>query len=281
MGDNPVHITVFGKTSKNCATCLGFHPAPFGKSCAFQGEKSRVMSESEGDTAESREPSKSPLPSREEHLKKLITKEELNKDKLEEARRVKQLEHQLATLRISNQDIVRDIDENDMVASSLGVHSGTTSFRGSRQEAAGGGSASGKQRQSRGGAGGGTSPVLPAGLRTIREELSSAEGPEFLTDTFTFAIDRSTCVGAEVGRVGVVCGPTADNTLTFSLAAADGAGDDMKYFQMDPESGRINLKVGLDESKKVYRLEVVATDSGTPSRSSTATVNIHVVCEDN
>ena len=43
------------------------------------------------------------------------------------------LEHQLATLRIANQDIVRDIEENDTVAGALGVHSGTSLFRTSRQ----------------------------------------------------------------------------------------------------------------------------------------------------
>ena len=116
MGDKPPHVIVEGKTSKNCATCLGYHPAPFGKSCLYQATQSEVMPEVASimaDAKDTKEPSKSPLPGREEHLQKLIAKEEANKEKLEESRRVKQLEHQLATLRISNQDIVRDIDENE------------------------------------------------------------------------------------------------------------------------------------------------------------------------
>ena len=148
-----VNISVTGKVSKNCGSCLGRHPPPFGKSCQYMGVEDVTMSETEqtagvqGERLPGASPaSKSPLPSKEEHLKKLLAKEEEKKDKLEEQRRVVQLEHQLATIRIANKDIVRDIEETDTVAASLGVHSGTTTFRGSRQGSPAGASASGTAR---------------------------------------------------------------------------------------------------------------------------------------
>ena len=30
-----IRVNIEGKVSKNCATCLGFHPAPFGKGCRY------------------------------------------------------------------------------------------------------------------------------------------------------------------------------------------------------------------------------------------------------
>ena len=116
---------------------------------------------------------------------------------------------------------------------------------------------------------------------TLQKQETYHEDPEFLNDIFTFAIEKNLCVGAEVGRVGVVCASSTDYTLTFSLTASDGGGNDMKYFKIDPESGRISLKRTLDDSKKVYKLEVVATDNSIPSQSSTAAVNIYVLSEDN
>ena len=109
--------------SKNCGKCLGYHPAPFGKSCQHSKASEQGIMASKGEEGKQLlSPEKSPLPSREEHLRKLVAKEEETNSRLEEKHRVVQLEHQLATLRVSNKDIVRDIEENDMVAASLGVH---------------------------------------------------------------------------------------------------------------------------------------------------------------
>ena len=38
MSGERINVSVQGKISKNCAACLGFHPAPFGKSCRYKEE---------------------------------------------------------------------------------------------------------------------------------------------------------------------------------------------------------------------------------------------------
>ena len=115
-----IRVNIEGKVSKNCATCLGFHPAPFGKGCRYletipeQDEETSMAAQNgkPGPGGEvSPSPKKSPLPSRKEHLAKLIEKEETKKTLLEDKRKEMELEHQLAVLRVANKDIERDMDE--------------------------------------------------------------------------------------------------------------------------------------------------------------------------
>ena len=184
------------KVSKNCATCLGRHPAPFGTKCRYQGEvdgTTPAMSDlSDNDLGGGSPPrtTKSPLPTREEHLAKLVAKEDEKRKALEENRRVRELEHQLATLRVANKDIERDIDEGNMLADTLGVHRGQQSFKPSRQSTLAGSGLlapvrdrAARQRGSDGGAGkpGGEGRSInqvpwrpPRGLQSVQQDLATA-----------------------------------------------------------------------------------------------------------
>ena len=77
-------------------------------------------------------PQKSPLPSRREHLAKLLEKEETKKALLEVQRKEMELEHQLAALWVTNRDIERDMAEAKQFADKVGLGDRDTSFRPGR-----------------------------------------------------------------------------------------------------------------------------------------------------
>ncbi|XP_039549970.1 protocadherin-23 [Pimephales promelas] len=65
-----------------------------------------------------------------------------------------------------------------------------------------------------------------------------------------------------------------DSGITYSIAQSE----QEHLFNIDPTSGLITTAAGLDhEREKELRFLVVASDGGSPSLSSTATVTIHVV----
>ena len=63
----------------------------------------------------------------------------------------------------------------------------------------------------------------------------------------------------------------SDGLIVFTFIDGNSEG----RFQIDPKSGVIELRKQLDrETTEMYSLIVQATDQGTPSLSSTATVNV-------
>ena len=186
MPGDGFRVEVEGKVSKNCASCLGYHPAPFGKGCKYlesiaeSSEETTMadqgVTQATGGQGIIPSPKKSPLPSRREHLAKLLEKEEAKKAVLEVKRKEMELEHQLAALRVTNRDIERDMAEAKQFADKVGLGDRDATFRpgrGSPPVGSEGEPASrNPDRRGSGGTERGWRP--PPGLQSVQQELAAA-----------------------------------------------------------------------------------------------------------
>lgn len=86
---------------------------------------------------------------------------------------------------------------------------------------------------------------------------------------------QDTAIGTTIATVAATDndhGP--DGLIVFTFIDGNSEG----RFQIDPKSGVIELRKQLDrETTEMYSLIVQATDQGTPSLSTTATVNVTVL----
>ncbi|XP_072433894.1 protocadherin Fat 3-like isoform X4 [Chiloscyllium punctatum] len=98
--------------------------------------------------------------------------------------------------------------------------------------------------------------------------------PEFSREIYNAVISEDASVGDSVVKVlAEDCDSQINAQINFSIVN----GDPDNYFNIHPVTGLIKVKERLDREKiSGYSLTVQAKDSGTPSMSSTVTVNIDV-----
>lgn len=86
------------------------------------------------------------------------------------------------------------------------------------------------------------------------------------------SVFQDTAIGTTIATVAATDDDHgSDGLIVFTLIDGNSEG----RFQIDPKSGVIELRKQLDrETTEMYSLIVQATDQGTPSLSSTATVNV-------
>ena len=111
-----------------------------------------------------------------------------------------------------------------------------------------------------------TRPVQPPRSNNLR--------PVFSSQSFTRELDENPSSGQDVG--GPVAATDEDtSSLTYRLSGADATA-----FTIDSTSAQIKTSAPLDyETKRTYRVNVVATDSSRASRSVAVTINVNNVEE--
>ena len=96
--------------------------------------------------------------------------------------------------------------------------------------------------------------------------------PVFNASQYSFEVMEN-LVGAEVGFVGADDSDEGDNSMIrFTLEGTS------NLFQINPETGRIHTSVSLDyDTVQEHTIVVLATDMGSPSKSTSAMVSITVI----
>ena len=104
------------------------------------------------------------------------------------------------------------------------------------------------------------------------------ERPQFSQWAYSFGVIENKAAGTEVGTVYAEDKDGEPyNSFLFSLAPSNSM---VANFDIDANTGRITTTVALDrETQAVYYLEVVASDTGAPHISSSATVSVYVADE--
>ena len=99
--------------------------------------------------------------------------------------------------------------------------------------------------------------------------------PEFRSANYSFGVYENEPAGTEVGRVQAE-DKDAElyNSFLYSLAPSNGM---VANFDIDAHTGRITTTIVLDrETQAAYFLTVVASDTGAPHITGTATVSVYV-----
>ncbi|XP_048454119.1 protocadherin Fat 3a isoform X2 [Rhincodon typus] len=121
----------------------------------------------------------------------------------------------------------------------------------------------------------GGSPSLSA-VTTVNVNITDVNdnAPEFSREVYNAVISEDASIGDSVIKVlAEDCDSQINAQIHFSIVN----GDPDNYFNISPVTGLIKVKERLDREKiSGYSLTVQAKDSGTPSMSSTVTVNIDV-----
>eukprot|EP00058_Branchiostoma_floridae_P010537 XP_002596025.1 hypothetical protein BRAFLDRAFT_84111 [Branchiostoma floridae] len=102
--------------------------------------------------------------------------------------------------------------------------------------------------------------------------------PEFTKDVYEVEVNETATNGTVVAMVMATDIDSGDNgNITYTIIS----GNEQNTFAIDGGSGEITLETTLDhdQGNRSYQLVVEAKDAGTPIRSSTATVDILVVNE--
>ena len=92
---------------------------------------------------------------------------------------------------------------------------------------------------------------------------------------FRFHFNTSAEKGAVLGTVKAVDKDTNlyNSKISYSIASSKAGSDDDRLLEINPETGDIHLKKGsLNKHKEDIILEVVATDSGSPQKTSSVPV---------
>ena len=110
---------------------------------------------------------------------------------------------------------------------------------------------------------------------TITLDDENDEQPRFVKYPFMAQIENTHAVGEPIVKVRAEDNDKGANAkITYSLLASS---EYANMFNIDTNTGEISSKVGLTtEEGKMFHLEVVATDSGSPSLSSTGLVEIRI-----
>ncbi|KAK6173109.1 hypothetical protein SNE40_016628 [Patella caerulea] len=103
--------------------------------------------------------------------------------------------------------------------------------------------------------------------------------PEFLSSVFSGRVYETSAVGTSVVELIATDKDKGDNAeITYTIIAGNAGGT----FSLDGKLGLVSVAKELNRhNQEGYQLTVSATDHGTPPRSSTATVNIHVTISNN
>ncbi len=121
----------------------------------------------------------------------------------------------------------------------------------------------------------GSPPRSGSALVTVHIGDVNDERPRFSQRAYSFGVYENEPPGTEVGTVNAQDKDGEPyNSFVFSLAPSNSM---VANFHIDGHSGRITTTVMLDrETHAVYYLQVVASDTGAPHISSTATVSVYV-----
>ncbi|XP_041846858.1 protocadherin alpha-8-like [Melanotaenia boesemani] len=104
--------------------------------------------------------------------------------------------------------------------------------------------------------------------------------PEFALNPYTFYVSEGNPPGASVFSVEAVDRDENENAVIFYNIVRDGSEDNKmaSFLNINSETGTIVALKSFDfETLKTFQLQVVATDSGTPSLSSNVTVNVFIL----
>ena len=120
----------------------------------------------------------------------------------------------------------------------------------------------------------GAKSLTSAETRVVQPMRLNNRKPVFSSTSFTRAVPENTSSGQNVGDT-VEATDEDVSSLVYSLSGADAAA-----FTIDSSSGQIRTSAPLDyETKKTYRVNVVATDSSRASQSVAVTINVEDVEE--
>ncbi|XP_041845608.1 protocadherin alpha-3-like isoform X18 [Melanotaenia boesemani] len=104
--------------------------------------------------------------------------------------------------------------------------------------------------------------------------------PEFSLTPYTFYVSEGNKPGALVISVKAVDRDENENAVISYHIVRDGSGDSKlsSFLNINAENGEVVALKSFDfETLKTFQFKVVATDSGTPSLSSNATVNVFIL----
>ncbi|XP_053734538.1 protocadherin alpha-8-like [Synchiropus splendidus] len=118
--------------------------------------------------------------------------------------------------------------------------------------------------------------------KTINVVVSDVNdnSPEFSLTPYTFYLNEDNNPGASVFSVKASDKDEGDNALISYHISRDANVDNklVSFLNMNPETGVITALKSFDfETVKSFQFQVVATDSGSPSLSSNATVNVFIL----
>ena len=120
----------------------------------------------------------------------------------------------------------------------------------------------------------GAKSLMSAETRVVESLRLNNLRPVFSSTSFTRAVAENTSSGQNVGDT-VEATDEDVSSLVYSLSGADAAA-----FTIDSSSGQIRTSAPLDyETKRTYRVNVVATDSSRASQSVAVTINVEDVEE--
>ena len=121
---------------------------------------------------------------------------------------------------------------------------------------------------------GSRSSLMSGETRAVQPPRSNNLRPVFSSRAFTRELNENIPSGQAVGDPVVATDEDA-SSLTYSLSGTDAAA-----FTIDPSSAQIRTSAPLDyETKRTYRVNVVATDSSKTSQSVGVTINVNNVEE--
>ncbi|UYV64337.1 FAT4 [Cordylochernes scorpioides] len=125
---------------------------------------------------------------------------------------------------------------------------------------------------------GGPSPKWAYTLLKIQILDENDEAPKFTQECYNVSLSENSGPGTLVTVVSAVDNDLGTNgTITYSFSSFV----EKRYpghFEIDPTYGRIITKIELDrEAMELYELEVVASDQGNPSLTSTALIHLNIL----
>ncbi|CAL8330688.1 unnamed protein product [Gadus morhua 'NCC'] len=124
-------------------------------------------------------------------------------------------------------------------------------------------------------------PALTAD-KTISVLISDVNDnhPEFIVSKYDFYISENNVAGAPMFSVKAVDSDEGSNALvSYRILKPEGDINKLaSFFNINPENGEILALKAFDfEVEKTFQFKVCASDSGTPSLSSNATVNVFIL----
>ncbi|XP_072558085.1 protocadherin alpha-4-like isoform X5 [Paramormyrops kingsleyae] len=116
-------------------------------------------------------------------------------------------------------------------------------------------------------------------VKTIRVELSDINdnSPVFSQSPYTFNIMENNEPGASIFAISATDADENENSL-LSYSFGISSQSAISFLNINPDNGIIHALKSFDfEIVKTFQFQVVAKDSGTPSRSSNVTVNVFIL----
>ncbi|KAL2077331.1 hypothetical protein ACEWY4_026835 [Coilia grayii] len=105
--------------------------------------------------------------------------------------------------------------------------------------------------------------------------------PEFPVSSYTFYVKENNVPGEPVFSVSASDRDTGDNALvTYQICRDCGDNPFVSSLNINPENGKVYALKSFDfENMKTFHFHVLATDAGSPSLTSNATINVFILDE--